>query len=163
MSGFSAILFFLAFLLTRVRRIAHVRMLHAHIKIVAAKTIQPPHSKCGMNSRMSTKKASRVMSKVGKLRISSQRRYRGECAAAWKCDAAARMVQMRVMKAATGWTMRIAESECLVGEGSVKLPSSFCPYRLSCNAISLTEVVNTTKHNGFILTNLLVLDTNRRA
>jgi hypothetical protein len=110
MSEFSAILLFLAFLLTSVLLIAHVSTLHAVIMIVAANTIHPPHAMCGMNSKMSTKNASRVMRRVGKVSIRSASKNLGECEGPRKCDAAAKSVQMRVIKAATGWTTRMEDN-----------------------------------------------------
>jgi len=67
---------------------------------------------------MSTKKASNETRRVGKVSISSARRYRGECAGEWKCAATASRKQISVMNAATGWTMRIEVSEWRVADGS---------------------------------------------
>jgi hypothetical protein len=78
-SAFSAIRFFLAFLETRVRLIAHVTTPEAVIRIVEARTIHPPHARCGTNSRISTRNASRVTSSVGNRSMSRPRRYRAEC------------------------------------------------------------------------------------
>jgi hypothetical protein len=84
MSGFSAILFFRAFRLTKVRLIAHVTTPLATMMMVAARTIHPPHAICGTNSKISTKKASRDTRRVGNVRIRRARRYRGEWAGEWK-------------------------------------------------------------------------------
>jgi len=120
MSLFSSILFFLAFLLTKVRLIAQVSTLQTVMMIVAASTIHPPHAMCGINSRISTRNASRVMRSVGKVKIKSARRNRGECDGPRKCNAAPRSVQTSVIKAATGCTTRIEESAWRLSEGSVK-------------------------------------------
>ena len=88
--------------------------------IVAASTIHPPHAICGINSRISTRKASRVMRRVGKVKIKSASRNRGECDGPRKCNAAPRSVQTSVMKAATGCTTRMDERACRLSEGSVK-------------------------------------------
>jgi len=120
MSLFSSILFFLAFRLTSVLLIAQVSTLHTVIMIVAASTIHPPHAICGINSRMSTRKASSVMRSVGNVKIKSASRNRGECDGPRKCSAAPRSVQTSVIKAATGCTTRIEESACRLSEGSVK-------------------------------------------
>lgn len=109
MLSFSAIRFFLAFRLTNVLLIAHVKTLHAVMMIVAASTIQPPQAICGMNSRISTRNASSVIKRVGNVRINSAKRNLGECEGPRKCEAAASSVQTRVMNAATGWTIRIDE------------------------------------------------------
>lgn len=78
MSSFSAMRLFLALRLTSVRLIAHVTMPLATIIMVAANTIHPPQPTCGTNSRISTRKASSVTNSVGKVKIRSARRYRGE-------------------------------------------------------------------------------------
>ena len=78
-SAFSAILFFRAFLLTSVLRIAHVTMPLAAIRIVEANTIHPPHPRCGTNNKISTKKASRVISKVGSNSMIKASKNLGEC------------------------------------------------------------------------------------
>ena len=90
-------------------------------KIVDASTIHPPHARCGINSRMSTKKARSVIKRVGRSRMIKARRYRGECEGEWKCAETANMKQTRVRTAATGCTMRIEDKECRVLVGSVKL------------------------------------------
>jgi len=136
MSAFSAIRLFLALRLTRVRLIAQVTTPLATIRMVAARTIHPPHAMCGTNSRMSTKKASSDTSSVGNVKINKARRYRGEWAGEWKCAATASEKHISVMRAATGWMIRIEESECRVAEGSenseadvlAKRPSARCQY-----------------------------------
>jgi len=120
MSLFSSILFFLAFRLTSVRLIAQVSTLHTVMMIVAASTIHPPQAICGINSRISTRKASSVMRSVGKVKIKSASRNRGECDGPRKCNAAPRSVQTSVIKAATGCTTRMDERACRLSEGSVK-------------------------------------------
>jgi hypothetical protein len=77
-SSFSAILFFLAFLLTSVLRMAQVTTPLAVMMIVAASTIHPPQAICGTNNRISTKNARSETSSVGNVRIRSASRYRGE-------------------------------------------------------------------------------------
>jgi hypothetical protein len=42
--------------------------------IVAARTIHPPHARCGTNSRISTRNASNETSSVGKVKMSSASR-----------------------------------------------------------------------------------------
>lgn len=120
MSAFSAIRFLRAFLLTRVRRIAQVTTLDATMRIVAASMIQPPHSTCGTNSRMSTKKARRVMSRVGMVRMRRARRKRGECPGAWKCAATAREKHIKTSNAAIGCTIRMEDRLVRVVEGNEK-------------------------------------------
>lgn len=88
--------------------------------MVAARTIQPPHCRCGTKSKMSTRNASRVTSRVGRSKISRARRKRGECEGPWKCAEAARQRQTRVRKAATGCTIRIDESDLRALEGRLK-------------------------------------------
>lgn len=77
-SAFSAILFLRALRDTKVLLIAHVTIPDATIRIVAARTIHPPHCMCGTKSRMSTRKARRETRRVGNERINNARRYRGE-------------------------------------------------------------------------------------
>jgi hypothetical protein len=120
MSAFSAMRFLRAFLLTSVRRIAQVTTLDATMRIVAASMIQPPHSTCGTKSRMSTRKAKRVMSKVGMVRIRRARRKRGECPGAWKCAAIARQKQIKTSNAAIGCTIKIEDRLVRVVEGNEK-------------------------------------------
>jgi hypothetical protein len=67
---------------------------------------------------MSTRKASRDTSRVGKVKISRARRYRGEWAGEWKWAATASEKHISVMRAATGCTIRMDESECRVADGS---------------------------------------------
>jgi hypothetical protein len=88
--------------------------------MVEASTIHPPHFRCGTKSRISTRNARRVTSSVGRRRMRSARRKRGECDGAWKWAAAARQRQTRVRKAATGWTMRIDDSDLRALEGRLK-------------------------------------------
>jgi hypothetical protein len=99
---------------------AQVTMLEPMMRMVAPKTIHPPHCMCGTNRRMSTRKASRVTSRVGKVRMRRARRYRGEWDGPWKCAATARPKQMRFSRAAMGWTMRMEERLLRVLEGSEK-------------------------------------------
>lgn len=49
---------------------AQVTTIEAMTRMVAAKTIQPPQDRWGTNKRISTRKASKVMSRVGMVRIS---------------------------------------------------------------------------------------------
>jgi hypothetical protein len=70
--------------------------------MVAARTIQPPHPRCGTKSKISTRNARRVTSSVGSNKMRSANRNRGECEGAWKWAAIARQRQMRVRNAATG-------------------------------------------------------------
>ena len=91
--------------------------------MVAPRTTHPPHAICGTKSKMSTKKASSETNNVGKVNISRASRYRGECAGEWKCAATASTKQISVMNAATGWTIRIEDSECRVAYGSEKSDS----------------------------------------
>jgi len=88
---------------------------------VAAKTIQPPQARLGIKSKMSTRNARRVTSRVGNVRMRRARRYRGECEGPRRCDAAAKTVQSKVNTAATGCTIRIDESLFRLSCGSVKL------------------------------------------
>ena len=71
---------------------------------------------------MSTRKASRVMRRVGMVRMSKARRYLGELEGEWKCVATASPKQTSVRNAETGCTMRMEESECRVADGRVKSP-----------------------------------------
>jgi hypothetical protein len=131
MSAFSAIRFLRAFLLTSVLRIAQVTTLDMMIRMVAAKTIQPPHDMCGTKSRMSTRNASNVTRSVGMVRIRRASKYRGDEEGAWKCAATPRPKHTSVNNAATGWTinmelsvLRVAcEREKLSAPGPVKRPS----------------------------------------
>jgi hypothetical protein len=120
MSAFSAMRFLRAFLLTSVRRMAHVTTLDATMRIVAASTIQPPHSTCGTNRRISTRKARRVTSSVGMVRIRRARRKRGEWPGAWKWAAMAREKHIKTRRAAMGCTIRIEDRLVRVVEGSEK-------------------------------------------
>ena len=120
MSAFSAMRFLRAFLLTSVRRIAHVTTLDATIRIVAASMIQPPHSTCGTKRRISTRKARRVISSVGMVRIRRARRKRGEWPGAWKWAAMAREKHIKTRSAAMGCTIRIEDRLVRVVEGSEK-------------------------------------------
>lgn len=88
--------------------------------MVATSTIQPPHPKCGTKSKISTRNARRVTRRVGNNKIRSANKKRGEWEGAWKWAAIARQRQMRVRKAATGWMMRIADSDFRVPEGRLK-------------------------------------------
>ena len=90
-----------------VRRIAQVMIEEPSIRIVAASTIQTPHCKCGMKSKMSTRNASSVSSRVGMVRMSSERRKRGECEGRWKCAAIARPRHTSTKNAAIGWTIKM--------------------------------------------------------
>jgi hypothetical protein len=137
MSSFSAMRLFLALRLTRVRLIAHVTMPLATMIMVAPSTIHPPQATCGTNSRMSTRKASRETRSVGKVKISSARRYRGEWAGEWKWAATARPKQIRVMKAATGCTMRIEDRACRDAAGSEKSGVGASLNRRSARMVSL--------------------------
>jgi hypothetical protein len=103
--------FFLAFLLTKVLRIAQVTTPLATTRIVAASMIHPPHDRCGTNKRMSTRNASSDMRRVGSTSMMSPRRYLEECDAAWVCDVTANTKQTRVRSAATGCTMRIEDND----------------------------------------------------
>ena len=126
---------FLAFRLTSVRLIAQVTIPLATIMMVAASTIHPPQATCGTNSRMSTRKASSVTSRVGNVKIRSARRYRGEWAGEWKWAATESPKHMSVMRAATGCTMRIEDRACREAEGSEKSASELSPKsfsRLGC-------------------------------
>lgn len=96
---------------TRVLRIAQVTTPEAMMRIVAARTIHPPHCIWGTNSRMSTRKARRATSRVGKVNIKRASRYLGEWAGEWKWAATARPKQIRVSRAAMGCTIRIEDSE----------------------------------------------------
>jgi hypothetical protein len=69
---------------------------------------------------MSTRKARRVMSKVGMVRIRRARRKRGECPGAWKCAATAREKQIKTSNAAIGCTIRIEDRLVRVVEGNEK-------------------------------------------
>lgn len=101
---------------------AQVTTPHETRRIVDARTIQPPHRKCGTNSKTSTRNASRVTRRVGRSRIKRASKKRGECDGPWKCAAPARQRQTRVRKAATGWTIRMDESDFRVLEGRLKSP-----------------------------------------
>jgi hypothetical protein len=57
---------------------------------------------CGMNSKISTRNASSVTSRVGIVRINSASRYRGLLEGEWKCAATARPKHISVKKAAMG-------------------------------------------------------------
>ena len=94
-------------------------MLDAQMIMVAASTIQPPHCRYGMNSKISTRKASRVTSNVGKLKIRRKSRKPGECAGPRKWEATARIVHIKVKNAAIGCTMRMLVRECLVLDDNV--------------------------------------------
>lgn len=70
-------------------------------------------------------------------RMRSARRKRGECEGEWRCDNAASIVQTRVRKAATGWTMRIDGSEERALLGSVKSESLSCVLKSSFQLVSI--------------------------
>ena len=57
---------------------AHVMMPEIATKMTEPRTIQPPHCTCGTNSSISTRKASKVIRKVGRRRMNSPSRYRAE-------------------------------------------------------------------------------------
>lgn len=69
---------------------------------------------------MSTRKASRETRSVGKVKIKSASRYRGEWAGEWKWAATASPKQMSVIRAATGCTMRMEDSAWREEAGSEK-------------------------------------------
>jgi hypothetical protein len=69
---------------------------------------------------MSTRNARRVTSSVGSNKMSSVNRKRGEWEGAWKWAAIARQRQMRVRRAATGWMIRIEDSDFRGPEGRLK-------------------------------------------
>jgi hypothetical protein len=75
--------------------------------IVEASTIHPPQLTCGMNRRISTRKASSEASRVGMVRMKSASRKRGEWAGEWKCAATAREKHIKASNAATGWTIKM--------------------------------------------------------
>lgn len=115
--------------------------------MVAARTIQPPHCKCGTKRRTSTKKARRETRRVGSRRIRTPRRYRGEWEGEWKWAATERPKQTKVRKAAMGWTMRREVKERRMLEGRLKslsLPdfpktSSVQEYKVSGDSLSGPE------------------------
>jgi len=95
----------------------------------------------GTKRRISTRKARRVMSRVGIVRMRTPRRKRGLWDGEWKCAATARAKQIRVRKVAMGWTTRIEERECRVAEGREKSEeSSFLPKRVSMELLALSCV-----------------------
>lgn len=53
---------------------AQVTTPEAMMRMVAARTIHPPHCMCGTKRRMSTRKAKRATSRVGNVRMSRARR-----------------------------------------------------------------------------------------
>lgn len=57
---------------------AHVTIPLARIRMVDTRTIHPPHARCGTNSRISTRNASRVIRRVGIMSMSRANRYFGE-------------------------------------------------------------------------------------
>jgi hypothetical protein len=124
--------FLRAFLLTSVRRMAHVTTLDATMRIVAASMIQPPHSTCGTKRRISTRKARRVISSVGMVRIRRARRKRGEWPGAWKWAAMAREKHIKTRSAAMGCTIRIEDRLVRVVEGSEK-SSAWSPEKRPSN------------------------------
>jgi hypothetical protein len=136
MSSFSAIRLFLALRLTNVRLIAHVTMPLATMRMVAAKTTHPPQATCGTNSKISTRKASSVTSSVGKVNISSPKRYFDEWAGEWKCAATERPKQTSVMRAATGCTIRMDDKAWRELAGSEKSASEPSGNRLSGSIVS---------------------------
>lgn len=75
--------------------------------------------------------------RVGMSRMRSARRKRGECEGEWRCDNAASMVQTRVKKAATGWTIRIDGSEERALLGSVKSESLSCVLKSNSRLVSI--------------------------
>lgn len=91
---------------------------------------------------MSTKKARSETSSVGKVKISSARRYRGECAGEWKWAATASEKHIKVMSAATGCTIRIEESECRVAEGKENSSSGALLNKLSVKCQSAKRFYN---------------------
>ena len=107
----------------------------AVINITDARTIHPPHCRCGTKSKMSTKKASKVISRVGSSRMSKARRYRGECDGECRCAVAANMKQTSVKRAAIGWTISIEERECRVFDGREK--SALSPGAPGATSISM--------------------------
>jgi hypothetical protein len=112
---------FLAFLLTKVLRIAHETIPLAAMRIVAARTRYDPHAICGTKSKTSMRKERRASTRVRMLSIKIPSRYLGECDGECRCAAPASTSMIRVKSAATGWIIRIAESVVLVAVGKSKL------------------------------------------
>lgn len=56
------------------RRMPQVTMPAMAMRTVAPRTIQPPHAKCGRKMRMSTRKARRERTNVGRQRMRRARR-----------------------------------------------------------------------------------------
>jgi hypothetical protein len=137
---------------------AHVTTLDATMRIVAASMIQPPHSTCGTKRRISTRKARRVISSVGMVRIRRARRKRGEWPGAWKCAAMAREKQIKTRSAAMGWTIRIEDRLVRVVEGSEKSsawspekrPSSRGGQRMHCNKSPAAVLRRSLAHLWYI-------------
>lgn len=90
------------------------------ISTVAATVIHPPHDTCGIKMRISTRNARSEHISVGIVRMKRPSRKRGECPGLWKCAAMARIVHIKARNAATGWMIRIEESELRVPSGSEK-------------------------------------------
>ena len=116
----TAILAFWAALDTTVLLMAQVMMPAVRMQTVAARTSQPPHDRCGMKRRISTRKASNVTRKVGRAKRRVARRYFGLFDGPGKCEQAARIMRTRVKAAAIGWMIRRLESECRALDGRVK-------------------------------------------
>lgn len=54
------------------------------------------------------------------VRMKSASRKRGEWAGEWKCAATAREKHIKASNAATGWTIKMYDTECRVPAGSEK-------------------------------------------
>jgi hypothetical protein len=78
---------------------------------VAAMTRYEPQARWGMNNKTSTSSASRQTRKSMTVMMNRMRRYLDECAGPWKCAAPAMTKMTNVRKAATGWTIRIDDSD----------------------------------------------------
>jgi hypothetical protein len=113
---------------------AHVTMPLATMMMVAASTIHPPQATWGTKSRISTRKARSDTRSVGKVKISSASKYRGEWAGEWKWAATASPKQISVMKAATGCTIRMDERAWRELAGSEKSVSGW-----SWNSVSASH------------------------
>ena len=121
------------------------------MRIVATSTIHPPHARWGTKSNMSTRNASSVMRSVGIDNINRARRYLCEWEGECRCAVAERMKHIKVNKAATGCTIRIADKDdrVLVGkeksELSSELPKSVfasAPYHSVSLALDLWLEMN---------------------
>jgi hypothetical protein len=89
-------------------------------RIVAARTRYEPQARCGTNSSTSIKNANKQTRKSMNRKINRIRRYLVECDGPCKCDTAAMMVMTSVISAATGCTIRIAESVLRTPDGRSK-------------------------------------------